>query len=54
MTKGLVPAVPQPIKILAQEAISPIDDVFGALGREMDEVAPDVPTKVCLYIKILG
>ena len=39
-------ATPQPVQIVAQEAVSPIDDVFGALGGEMDEVAPNVPIEV--------
>ena len=32
---------------------SPIDDVFRALGGEMDEAIPDVHSEVCLYIRKL-
>ena len=34
------------LQIIAQEAIvSLIDDVFGALGEEMEEAPPDVPAE---------
>ena len=40
-----------PLQIMGHAApSSPIDDVFGALGGEMDEATPDVPAEVCLYI----
>ena len=34
-------------------AVSSIDDVFGALGEEMEEVPPAVPAEACLYIRKL-
>ena len=33
--------------------VSPMDNVFGALGGEMDEAPPDLPAEVCLYIRKL-
>ena len=40
-----------PLHIMAQEAaVSPIDDVSGALGEEMEEAPRDLPGEVCLYI----
>ena len=49
-----------PLQIMAHHdgaPVSPIDDVFGALGlnlgEEMEEVPPDVPSEVCLYIRKL-
>ena len=49
-----IPAMPSTIQVMAHKAVdSPIDDVFGALGGEMDEAIPDVPSEVCLYIQKL-
>ena len=40
-----------PLQIMVQAAaVSPIDDVFGALGEALEEAPPDVPAEVCLYI----
>ena len=39
---------------MAQAApVSPIDDVFGAVGEETEEAPPDGPAEVCLYIRKL-
>ena len=29
--------------------LSPVDDVFGALGKEIEEAPPDVPAEAYLY-----
>ena len=51
----IIPATPNTIQVQAHKAAdSPIDDVFGALGGEMDEAVPDVQSEVYLYIKVLG
>ena len=50
----VIPTTPNTIQVQAHEAVdSPIDDVFGALGGEMDEAMSDVPSGVCLYIRKL-
>ena len=50
----VIPAPPNTIQVQAHKAVgSPIDDVFGGLGGEMDEAIPDVPSNVCLYIRKL-
>ena len=36
-----------------EAAASPTGDAFGALGEEMEEAPPNVPTEVCLYIRKL-
>ena len=42
------------IQVQAHKAVdSPIGDVFGALGGEIDKAIPDVPSEVCLYIRKL-
>ena len=49
-----IPAPPSTIQVQAHKAVdSPIDDVFGALGEDMDEAVPDVQAEVCLYIRKL-
>ena len=48
----VIPATPNTINVQAYKSVdSPIDDVFGALGREMDEA--NLPSNVCLYIRKL-
>ena len=43
----VIPATPNPIQVQAHKAVdSPIDEVFGALGGEMYEAIPDVPSDV--------
>ena len=47
----VIPVTPNTIQVQAHKAVeSPINDVFGALGGEMDEAVPDVPSEVCLII----
>ena len=45
---------PSKVSVQAHKTVdSPIDDVFGALGGDMDEAVPDVQAEVCLYIRKL-
>ena len=49
-----IPATPSTVHVQAHKAVdSPIDDVFGALGGDMDEAVPDVQAEVCLYTRKL-
>ena len=46
----VIPATPNTIQVQAHQAVGSPIDVFGALGGQMDEAIPDVPSEVCLYI----